>query len=247
MFGFQQNLLKQCSRFLVTCWSFCQLCPRRTGFLCPRTLTPENFAAYYIIIWLTSAVGVMLSTNWQRVKHDISIASCLVKAQDHISGFLRTFPRVDHWVNGGAKGKQTHLKLCFHVFLFSSSPNLDGGRGEGDHLDPCLTRPVFDLCTCGHFVLKLGCLSKDGWTGIIYLSLCSLLAICYCPCTKMIQVQSTLGSFWRQVCVHRATAISLIDFSIVITSNFTKLVVYMIKCKSVRLNIQCNSVMRWVY
>ena len=128
-------------------------------------------------------------------------------------------------------------------FLFSLSTNLEGGRGEGDHLDPCLTRPVFDLCTCGHSVLKLGCLCKDGWTAIIFLSL-YLLVICNVAVIEMIQVQSTLGSFWRQVCVHRATAISLIDISIVITSNFTKLVVYMIKCKSVKLNIQCNSVMR---
>ena len=53
----------------------------------------------------------------------------------------------------------------------------------------------------------------------------------------MIQVQSTLGSFWRQVCVHRATAISLIDIIIDITSNFTKFVVYMIMCVSVKQNL----------
>ena len=46
--------------------------------------------------------------------------------------------------------------------------HLDGGRGQGDHLDPCLTRPVLDLCTCGHFVLKVSgwnrvaCLKIDG-------------------------------------------------------------------------------------
>ena len=46
--------------------------------------------------------------------------------------------------------------------------HLDGRRGQGDHLDPCLTRPVLDLCTCGHFVLKVSgwnrvaCLKIDG-------------------------------------------------------------------------------------
>ena len=152
--------------------------PQKNGFSLPSYPDAWKFCSLlHLCVCLASAVGLMLSANWQCVKHDISIASCLVKAQDHISGFLRTFPRVDHWVNGGAKGKQTHLELCFHVFLlmrwlwFSLSTNLDGRRGEGDHLDPCLTGPVLDLCTCGHFVLKLGCLSKDGWTGIIYLSL----------------------------------------------------------------------------
>ena len=58
--------------------------------------------------------------------------------------------------------------------------HLDGRRGQGDHLDPCLTRPVLDLCTCGHSVLKLGCLSKDGWTGVplyIFHCVCLLCAI----------------------------------------------------------------------
>ena len=46
--------------------------------------------------------------------------------------------------------------------------HLDGRRCKGDHLDTCLTRPVLDLCTCGHFVLKVSgwnrvaCLKIDG-------------------------------------------------------------------------------------